>query len=199
MLICRQTNDPAQALWIGDRGSEADFERLASLIRRDVGESLAHSLLETSPSLSLRFLDEFYHFPPRPYQVWSLEVHVPPERQLQALKDLFELARVVRRDPRVAGISLYQALEAPGLFVGFLGLGWGSTPTSLARNGSTHLTTLERIERDVLWRPLSLVCEFKRLRTVKSLASEGDATPQLPFWARGRSDGRRSAAPSGRE
>lgn len=184
VVICRQTNDPAQALWVGDTGSEADVERLASLTGREARELLAHSLSESSPALVLELLDEFYHFPPRPYQVWSLELRAPSEQRLQALKDLFNLTRVAWRENRIVGISLYQASEVPGLFVGFVGLGWGLTPTSLVRNGSACLTLAERIERHVLWRPLSVVCEVKRLSAGRGLAMEGDGTPPLPFWAR---------------
>lgn len=195
VLLCRQINDPAQFLWIGDSGSEVDFECLA---RPAPTRSSAKSLWESSSTLTLEFLDEFYHFPPRPYQIWALEVHAPPERQRQALKDLFELARVARRDPRVTGVSLYRASETPGVFVGFLALGWGTTPASILRNGLVQPATTERIEREILWRPLSLLCEFKRLPAGNGRAVEAEATRGLPFWGRGNSNANGCPAVSAR-
>jgi hypothetical protein len=183
VVLCRQVNDSRQVLWVGDAGSEAASEHGR---RADVPEPSADGLWTASPPLALGFIDEFYHSPPRPYQVWALEVRVPPEQQLQALKDLLSLSRAARRASRASGFSLYRALDAPGVFVGFLALGWGATPASLLCNGLVSPAVSERIAGAGLWRPLALICELNGARAAERGAGDGRTISPPPFWARSR-------------
>jgi hypothetical protein len=174
VVLCKQVNDP-QVLWVGDAGSEADLE--------GTPEVTAGTGWEVSSPIALELVDEFYHFPPRSYQVWELEVRASAEEQIQTLRDLLRLSRAVRRYPVVAGFSVYRALEPRGVFVGFLALGWGVTPTYLLWNGLVPTAVSERIARDALWRPLSLVCALNG-RAADRPASAGQPIFHLPFWAR---------------
>lgn len=182
VVLCRQVNDAREVLWVGDAGSEAALKRGH---RADVPEPSADGLWTASPPLALGFIDEFYHFPPRPYQLWALEVRVSPEQHLQALKDLLSLSRAARRDPRASGFSLYRGLDAPGVFVGFLALGWGAAPASLRCNGLVSPAVSERIAGAGLWRPLALICELNGARAERG-AGDGRTISPPPFWARTR-------------
>lgn len=184
VVICRQTNDPEQFFWIGDRGGESDFIRLP--LWDDLAESFERSLLMSSPALSFGFLDEFYRFPSPPYEVWSLEVHAPREGHVDTLKDLFDLSRVARQDPHVVGMSLYRAAEDLGAFVGFLGLARGFTPSRLVRNGAGPLRMTEVVEAALTWRPLTVAWEAQRLPAGER-AGAGERAPFAPFppfWVR---------------
>lgn len=184
VVICRQTNDPEQLLWIGDRGNELDFRALP--LWKKLIESLEDSVVASSPPLSLVFLDEFYRFPPPPYQVWSLEVRASQDEQIGIMTDLFDLSRLARRDRHVVGMSLYRAVGEPGTFIGFLGVAWGFTPHRLVRNGEGGSRMTERIERALVWRPLSVVYQVGRLPGDR--ITGGDAAPShasvIPFWVR---------------
>lgn len=185
VVICRQTNDPEQLLWIGDRGDEADFRSLP--LWRKLIESFESTLAASSPPLSLGFLDEFYRFPPPPYQVWSLEVRAPLEEQTGTMTDLFALSRVARRDRHVVGMSLYRAVEEPATFIGFLGLTCGFTPRGLVRNGEKSSREAEQMERALLWRPLSVAYEVGRLVAGDRATGAGESAsraPVAPFWVR---------------
>jgi hypothetical protein len=185
VVICAQTNDPQQFLWIGDRGTESDFKRLP--LPRRLVESFEQSIAGSSAPVSLAFLDEFYYFPLSPYWVWGLEVRPPEGEELCVLTDLFELARVARQDRRVAGMSLYRGVEDPGVFVAFLGLAAGFTPGRLLREGSGRPGMVERLERSGEWRPLSVAFEVKRLLTGEQVTRGTGAISPAPFWV--RSDG----------
>jgi hypothetical protein len=182
VLICRQTDDPEQILWIGDRAGESDFRRL--LLQKDMAESFENSLADSSPPLALGFLDEFYRFPPAPYQVWSLEAHAPREEPAHTLNRLFEVSRVARKDPHVFGMSLYRAVEDPGVFIGFLGLTCGVTPRGLVRNSGGRLTPTERVESALVWRPLAVVYDVGRFPGGERVADGGNSTSRAPFWMR---------------
>lgn len=191
--ICRQDNDSEHFLWIGDRGCEEDFR--CSPYRKDLLESCEHSLAECSPPLSLKFLDEFYHFPPPPFQVWSLQVRAQRERQLDTLRGLFDLSRLARRDRHVSGMSLYRVGADPGIFIGFLGLTRGFTPTELWRSEMARFSMTERMERTVVWRPLSVAYHVGRLGTGERVPTGGEGASSAPFWVRSRVLPTHSAVP----
>jgi len=160
----------------GDAGSQADLAAPP--------EPAASVPWEASSPLELELVDEFYHFPPRPHQVWEVEVRAPADDRPEALGDLLRLSRAARRDPRVAGFSVYRVPELRNLFVAFLALGWGATPASVLWNGLVPSATSERITRDGVWRPLSLICALNGLRAAQRPAGADRATFHLPFWAR---------------
>ncbi|MFQ5898803.1 MAG: hypothetical protein ACE5JN_11240 [Candidatus Methylomirabilia bacterium] len=182
VVICRQDNDPEQFFWIGDRGCESDFQPLP--FRKELLESYEHSLAECSPPLSLGFVDEFYHFPPPPYQVWNLEAHAQQEGQADILRGLFDLSRLARRDRHVAGMSLYRVAADPGIFIGFLGLTRGFTPITLVHRGVVELSITGQIERTVVWRPLSVAYQVGRPGSGEGVTGGGEGISSAPFWAR---------------
>ncbi|MFQ5828947.1 MAG: hypothetical protein ACE5JD_07310 [Candidatus Methylomirabilia bacterium] len=182
VVICRQDDEPEWILWIGDRGCESDFRCLP--LPEDLLESFEQSLAECSPPLALGLLDEFYHFPPRPYQVWSLEVRVEPEGEFDALKKLFDFSRLARRDRHVAGMSVYRGDAHPGVFMGFLGLTPGLTPTKLVPSGVAGFSVTEQREGSVVWRPLTVAYQVGRLGTGESVTGGSDEASSAPFWAR---------------
>ncbi len=172
VVICRQTDDHEHVVWLGDRGQDSDFERLR--LRKALSD---HELIEASTPRSLEFLDEFYHFPPAPYQVWNLEVRVTREDRLRTLQMLFELSRRVRRDLHVVGMSVYQT-DNPCAFIGFVSLTSGFSPKKLNWNG------LERTGSTVVWRPLSIACEVERLPSSGVVSPAETCVSFAPFWAR---------------
>ncbi len=182
VVICRQINDPDQFIWIGDRGGPLDFRRVG--LRDDLMKAFEESLAECSPPLSLGFLDEFYHFPPPPCQLWSFDAHAPADDVVGVLSALFALSRLARRERRVVGMSLYRAVEDAGTFVGFLALTGGFTPNLLVRAGSGQPRMTERIERAAVWRPLSVVCEARRFPAREPVAGSRREISSAPFWVR---------------
>lgn len=176
VVLCRQVNDLGQVLWVGNTGSLADLEAAPDIS--------ATGPWEASSPLALEFVDEFYHCPPRPYQVWELEVRAPADDGVGALNDLLRLSRTARRDPRVAGFSVYRAPEPRNVLVAFLALGWGATPASILWNGLLPSATSERIARAAFWRPLSLICALSGLPAVQPATGPHHAILHLPFWAR---------------
>lgn len=184
VVICRQTNNPRQVIWIGDWKGEADFERL---VLQDPTELRENGIAESCPPLFLGFLDEFYRFPLPPFQVWALEFRPPGNPAVGALTDIFEFSRVARRDPHVVGMSLYRGVDDPGVFMGFLGLTCGFTPVRLLRNGTALVSVADRFERTVLWHPLLVACGVGRLRFPS----------RTPFWVRSAVSSAEPAQPGG--
>lgn len=172
VVICRQTDDHEHVVWLGDRGQDSDFERLR--LRKALSD---RELIEASTPRSLEFLDEFYHFPPAPYQVWNLEVRVTREDQSRTLQMLFELSRRARRDLHVVGMSLYRA-DNPGAFIGFMSLTSGFSPKRL------NWTDLGHLGSTVVWRPLSIACEVEQLPSSGVDNPAETSVPFAPFWAR---------------
>lgn len=182
IVICRQSNDPGQFVWIGDRGGQSDFRGLG--LRDDLVKTFEESLAECSRPLSLGFLDEFYRFPPRPCQIWRSEVHAPAEEVIETMKNLLELSRLARGDRHVVGMSLYRAVEDAGTFVGFLALTLGFTPSQLVRNGIVRARLAEQLERTVVWHPLSAVCEVRRFPAGEAVTGRRQEISAVPFWVR---------------
>jgi hypothetical protein len=174
VVICRQTNDREHIVWLGDRGQDSDFEKLR--LRKALSD---HELIEASPPTSLEFLDEFYHFPPAPYQVWNLEVRVTRVEQMRTLQMLFELSRRMRHDPHVVGMSLYQADDGDSCaFIGFVSLTLGFSPKRLNWTGLGHAGS------PGVWRALSIACEVERLPSGGVASPAETSVPFAPFWAR---------------
>lgn len=177
VLICR-SHDPREIVWLGDRGTDSELSQLPRA--RDLAGSDKENPLEPcGPTLSLRFVDEWYRFPAPPHQVWNFAGRVGAAGQREPLKELFAWSPR-ERQPHVVGRSLYRAIEDPSLFIGFVGLslGW------LRQNAVAGLTGAEHAERTVIWRPLSMVHRIERAPGGVPRTTDGREASAASFWPR---------------
>lgn len=196
IVVCR-TDDPAEMVWIGDRGTDQDF--------RAHSAGLEDALAESPPPLALKFLDAWYRFPAPPCQVWNFTIHAPCGGGLDVLKDLFGVLRWERQEPQMVGRSIYRAVDDPDVFIGFVGLPWGSR----TQNAMARLNPSDGVARLVVWRPLSIAYTVARVtggaaRTIESGWNSRDpfgvrlgALPLSAIAGRGGGDARSVALPSG--
>lgn len=165
VLIFRVENDPQQLVWLGDRGEERDFARLAPLSGA-ITEWLRSNLAVGAIGRRLRLIDEYHRRLPTPYQVWSVETRASEERGFDPRVDL----RAARGDARLIGSALYRSVDDPTVLVLFLGLAWGVTPSGMGFSAA-------RLGRASVSGTLSLILDMRRL------ACEASCAP-FPEWIR---------------
>lgn len=175
VLLCQDRDRSERILWIENRC------RAAGAFTPDE----SHDLLALAPTArSLEFLDGFYRFPMPACQVWSLELRTSASDQAHTLPGLLGLARRAARDPNVAGLSVYRALDDPTLLVTFVAI----RPGILAeRYFSAELEAqpeMRTIARTLVWHRLTVSWMMGRLSSSAGHLLSPTRYPSTAFWAR---------------
>lgn len=166
LLICA-TDDPGEFLWIGHRTTEAE----SAARSRDLVDSMAESLLEPAPALSLRFLGGWHRLPAPPYQIWNVEVRGPDDLAVRSVTALFTPPGGEGAD-HVVGRSVFRAIEDASVFVGFVAVTWSWVRQHPVprRQGSGAPGAV------AVWRPLSTVYRAEAYR------GSVDGRPLSSLW-----------------
>lgn len=179
VLMCQQSDDRQQLVWIENRGRES---RVApSSLGGEAIEAWRELLAHASAAISLEFLDGSYRFPLPPCEVWSLEVD---RSDSEGLKAVLELARRVREDGHVVGMSLYRTVEISPAVTGFVALPLGVRPEDLAWGATGHV--LETQKPRIVWHPLSVLWTAGRLSSDPGPGVSFTRYPRTAFLARSR-------------
>jgi hypothetical protein len=161
--IFRVENDPQQFVWLGDGGVDHDFARLAP---RSIVEWLRPNLAAPTTERRLCLVEECHRGLPASYQIWSVEIDAADDRGVDTVDDV----RAARVDTRLIGISLYQTIDDPRVFVLFLGLARGVTPSGVGFSAA-------RLGRASVAGTLSPVIDLCPL-------TRGAARAPFPAWIR---------------
>jgi hypothetical protein len=173
IIIFRDERDPRQFLWVGDRGTEADFAGLSP--PPTLMDALEDSPVGASPGCVLALVDEYCRFPRPGYQLWSVEACAPKKQPSPSRADLL----LSSTNPRLVAAALYRAISEPGGIVTFLGLAWGVTPSGL---GLPKLGAAPLIVRG----PLVVACDASRAFPGPGEAEHDRSSRVLPWLVEGQ-------------